>query len=120
MRPMLGHATVSGCRIGPPSFDPLLNAPEHPRTKGTNMRMISVTNSISLDGVMQAPMSADEDTRDGFTHGGWALGANNDPELAAEMAKGMAGTGAMLFGHRTYDHMFSFWPHQTDGNPYTE
>lgn len=84
------------------------------------MRRISVTNNISLDGVMQGPMSADEDTRDGFSLGGWALGGNTDPELGAEMSKGMAGTGAMLFGHRTYDHMFAFWPHQTDGNPFTE
>jgi len=84
------------------------------------MRKISVTNNISLDGVMQAPMSAEEDTRGGFTYGGWALGANRDPELGAEMGKGMAETGAMLFGHRTYEHMFAFWPHQTDGNPFTE
>ena len=84
------------------------------------MRKITVTNNISLDGVMQAPMSASEDTRGGFTMGGWALGANNDSELGAEMAKGMSGTGAMLFGHRTYDHMEAFWPHQTDGNPFTE
>ncbi|KRE21855.1 dihydrofolate reductase family protein [Agromyces sp. Soil535] len=84
------------------------------------MRTISVTNNISLDGVMQAPMSAEEDTRGGFTYGGWALGANRDPELGAEMGKGMAETGAMLFGHRTYEHMFAFWPHQTDGNPFTE
>jgi dihydrofolate reductase len=84
------------------------------------MGTITVTNNLSLDGVMQAPMSADEDTRDGFTLGGWALGANADPELGAEMAKGMAGTDAMLFGHRTYDHMQAFWPHQTDGNPFTE
>ncbi|MBT2517637.1 dihydrofolate reductase family protein [Streptomyces sp. ISL-90] len=83
------------------------------------MRRISVTNNVSLDGVMQAPMSADEDTRGGFPYGGWALGAASDPELGAEMAKGMAKTGAMLFGHRTYDHMFAFWPHQTDGNPFT-
>lgn len=84
------------------------------------MRRITVTNNVSLDGVMQAPMSADEDTRGGFTLGGWALGANADPELGAEMAKGMADTGGMLFGHRTYDHMEAFWPHQTDGNPFTE
>ncbi|KRC61038.1 hypothetical protein ASE14_08795 [Agromyces sp. Root81] len=84
------------------------------------MRRITVTNNISLDGVMQAPMSPDEDTRGGFTLGGWALGANADPELGAEMGKGMAQTGAMLFGHRTYDHMAAFWPHQTDGNPFTE
>ncbi|MBM7829375.1 dihydrofolate reductase [Agromyces cerinus] len=84
------------------------------------MRSITVTNNVSLDGVMQAPMSPDEDTRGGFTLGGWALGATADPELGAEMGKGMAKTGAMLFGHRTYDHMAAFWPHQTDGNPFTE
>ena len=84
------------------------------------MRRITVTNNVSLDGVMQAPMSPEEDTRGGFALGGWALGANADPELGAEMAKGMAKTGAMLFGHRTYDHMAAYWPHQTDGNPFTE
>lgn len=84
------------------------------------MRKITVTNNISLDGVMQGPMSAEEDTRGGFAFGGWALGANTDPELATEMSKGMARTGAMLFGRRTYDHMFAYWPHQTDGNPFTE
>ena len=31
------------------------------------MRRISVTESISLDGVMQAPGLPDEDTRGGFT-----------------------------------------------------
>ena len=84
------------------------------------MRRITVTNHLTLDGVMQAPMSADEDTRGGFPYGGWALGANADPELGAEMGKGMSQHGAMLFGHRTYDHMAAFWPHQTDGNPFTE
>ncbi|MET0975810.1 MAG: dihydrofolate reductase family protein [Leifsonia sp.] len=84
------------------------------------MRRISVTNNVSLDGVMQSPMSADEDTRGGFSLGGWALGGGGDPELAAEMATGMARSGGMLFGHRTYDHMEAFWPHQTDGNPFTE
>jgi hypothetical protein len=34
------------------------------------MRQITVFNSISLDGVMQAPARLDEDRRDGFTHGG--------------------------------------------------
>ena len=32
----------------------------------------------------------------------------------------MESGGAMLFGHRTYEHMAAFWPHQTDGNPFTE
>ena len=83
------------------------------------MRRITVNNNVSLDGVMQAPMSADEDTRGDFPYGGWAL-AGNDEALAAEMGVGMESGGALLFGHRTYRHMEAYWPHQTDGNPFTE
>ena len=83
------------------------------------MRRITVTENISLDGVMQAPMSPDEDRRGEFPFGGWAV-AGADDTLAAEMGVGMRSDGAMLFGHRTYRAMAAFWPHQTDGNPYTE
>lgn len=83
------------------------------------MRRITVNNNVSLDGVMQAPMSAAEDARGDFPYGGWAL-AGNDEALAAEMGVGMDSGGAMLFGRRTYDNMAAFWPHQTDGNPFTE
>ena len=34
-------------------------------------------------------------------------------------AQGMDGQGSLLFGRRTYEDFFSFWPHQTD-NPFTE
>ncbi|GAA1814888.1 dihydrofolate reductase family protein [Agromyces neolithicus] len=83
------------------------------------MRRITVNNNVSLDGVMQAPMSASEDPRGDFPYGGWAL-AGNDEALAAEMGVGEQSGGALLFGHRTYDNMAAFWPHQTDGNPFTE
>jgi hypothetical protein len=42
-----------------------------------------VTNSLTLDGVMQAPGRPDEDRRGGFEHGGWAL-PYMDPVMAAE------------------------------------
>ena len=38
------------------------------------MGRIVVFASVTLDGVMQAPGRPDEDTRDGFQHGGWAPG----------------------------------------------
>jgi dihydrofolate reductase len=78
---------------------------------------VVVVNSLTLDGVMQAPGRSDEDTRDGFEHGGWAQ-AYNDPVMAEKMGEGMAAGGPLLFGRRTYQDFASFWPHQKD-NPFT-
>lgn len=83
------------------------------------MAQIVVTNSLTLDGVMQAPGGSDEDPRDGFEHGGWAV-PYPDEVMGAEMAKGMARPGVMMFGRRTYESLYAYWPGQTDGNPYTE
>jgi dihydrofolate reductase len=77
-----------------------------------------VFNSLTLDGVMQAPGRPDEDTRGGFEHGGWAV-PYNDEIMGKVMAEGMADPGPLLLGRRTYEDFFSFWPHQT-GNPFTE
>ena len=74
---------------------------------------------VTLDGVMQAPARPDEDTRGGFTHGGWGV-PYNDEIMAREMAKGMAQGGSLLLGRRTYENFYSVWPSRTDGNPYTE
>jgi dihydrofolate reductase len=79
---------------------------------------VVVTNNVTLDGVMQAPARPDEDRRGGFEHGGWAL-PYNDSVMAAAMAEGMAKSGSLLLGRRTYEDFFSVWPHRTD-NPYTE
>jgi dihydrofolate reductase len=79
---------------------------------------VVVFTSLTLDGVMQAPGRPDEDPRGGFTHGGWAQ-PYNDPVMGAVAAEGMADTGPILLGRRTYQDFFSFWPHQTD-NPFTE
>ena len=83
------------------------------------MRKLTVINHMSLDGVMQAPASPDEDTRGGFSRGGWAQ-AGNDQVMADFMGVGRGGEpGALVLGRRTYMHFFGFWPHQPD-NPYTE
>jgi dihydrofolate reductase len=82
------------------------------------MGKIVVTNHLSLDGVMQAPASPDEDTRDGFARGGWAAN-DNDDVMGRVMAKGMSTPGSLLLGRRTYEHFFKVWPNRTD-NPFTE
>jgi len=83
------------------------------------MGKITVVNNISLDGVMQSPAAADEDTREGFTKGGWAI-PYQDPVIAKKMGEMMANsTGSLLFGRRTYEHLFSVWAKQTN-NPFSE
>jgi dihydrofolate reductase len=75
--------------------------------------------SMSLDGVIQAPGRPDEDTRDGFRHGGWAA-PYADQVLGELAAAGMANTGGLLFGRRTYEDFYGFWPNQPEPNPFTE
>jgi dihydrofolate reductase len=82
------------------------------------MRKVAVTEHLTLDGVMQAPGRPDEDTRGGFQHGGWAI-PNNDEVMARVMGEGMAKGGSLLFGRRTYEDFYGFWPHQKD-NPFTD
>ncbi len=78
-------------------------------------RVVAIEN-LTLDGVMQAPGRADEDTRDGFEHGGWAAPYE---AMGSLMGKRTGQTRGMLFGRRTYEDFAGFWPRQTD-NPYTE
>ena len=84
------------------------------------MGKVTVIEHVTLDGVMQAPGRANEDDRDGFEHGGWGH-ARADEVMGRKMGERMARArgGALLFGRRTYEDFFSFWPKQTD-NPYTE
>jgi dihydrofolate reductase len=68
--------------------------------------MLTVVNNVSLDGVMESPEE-------------WAA-PYMDEVLMGRAQAGMAQRGVMLFGRRTYEQMAAFWPHQTDGNPFTE
>jgi dihydrofolate reductase len=81
------------------------------------MRKIVVTNSLTLDGVMQAPGRPDEDRRGDFEHGGWAL-SYHDPVMMKAMGEGMAQGADLLFGRRTYEDFFAVWPGRKD-NPFT-
>ena len=83
------------------------------------MGKLIVNMSLTLDGVMQAPGRPDEDTRGGFAYGGWAL-PYFDPVMFSPPAEGIAKMPSMLFGRRTYEDFYNFWPNRTDGNPFTE
>jgi len=82
------------------------------------MRVVVIEN-VTLDGVMQSPARADEDPRDGFVRGGWAV-PYNDAVMGEQMGRRMAAGGAgLLLGRRTYEDFYAVWPNRTD-NPYTE
>ena len=83
------------------------------------MSKIVVFNSVTLDGVMQAPARPDEDVRGDFPYGGWAT-PYPDPEMGRAAGESMATAGGLLFGRRTYEDLYSVWPNRTDDNPYTE
>jgi dihydrofolate reductase len=82
------------------------------------MRTVTVTMWVTLDGVVQGLGRPDEDTRGGFTHGGW--GPQYDDEvMGGEMATAMARPGDMLLGRRTWQDFITAWGRRTDGNPFT-
>jgi len=75
---------------------------------------VVVCTNLSLDGVMQSPARPDEDTRNGFQHGGWAA-------LYAAMAHVghvFASTDALLLGRRTYEDFYNVWPKRPE-SPFT-
>jgi dihydrofolate reductase len=83
------------------------------------MRRIVVVDHVTLDGVMQSPSGPDEDPSNDFTRGGWAA-PGVDEVLIGKMGEHMGTSDTLLLGRRTYVQFAGFWPHQTDGNPYTE
>src|SRR5438445_103220 len=71
---------------------------------------LTVTESLSLDGVMQGLGGPDEDRRGGFERGGWALPLfNNDKEAATFLGEVFQRADAFLFGRRTYEIFAGSW-----------
>jgi dihydrofolate reductase len=81
------------------------------------MRIV-VINHITLDGVMQSPGRPDEDTRGGFSHGGWAK-PGNDPAMFQAIGERMGRPdGGLLLGRRSYEDMLTSWNAQ--GGPFKD
>lgn len=83
------------------------------------MGKIVVIEHLTLDGVMQGPGRPDEDTRDGFKYGGWAM-AGNDPTMMEVQEARMGKSWSLLLGRITYEDFARFWPNQPEPNPFTD
>src|SRR4051795_5691731 len=72
------------------------------------MRLTTMTQ-VTVDGVVQGNGGAsDEDRRNGFVRGGWALGAGDGDTMALINATYQRAE-AFLFGRRTYELFAGYW-----------
>jgi dihydrofolate reductase len=65
------------------------------------MRKLIVSEFLTLDGVMQAPGGAEEDTEGGFRHGAWTMPFWHD-DIGATFGAMMQEVDAFLLGRKTY------------------
>ena len=81
------------------------------------MRKLIVSEFLSLDGVMQAPGGADEDTEGGFRYGGWTMSYWHD-DIGNAFGAFMQDVDAFLLGRKTYViHANAFEP-MKPGDPF--
>jgi dihydrofolate reductase len=72
------------------------------------MKLMTMTQ-VTVDGVTQGNGGAsDEDRRNGFERGGWALGAGDD-ETMTLINQTYQRADAFLFGRRTYELFAGYW-----------
>jgi dihydrofolate reductase len=82
------------------------------------MRIV-VSEFISLDGVVQAPGGAEEDTDGGFRHGGWSMPFFDVDVMGSAIGEASQRTDALLYGRRTWQVMAGAWPERA-GDPFAD
>ena len=82
------------------------------------MRIV-ISEFMSLDGVVQAPGGAEEDTDGGFTNGGWSMPYFDPEAMGTAIDEVMQATEALLFGRRTWQVMAGAWPDRA-GDPFAD
>jgi dihydrofolate reductase len=81
------------------------------------MRKIIVAEFITLDGVIQAPGGANEDTEGGFVHGGWTQPYWHD-DIGLHFFQAMSQADTLLLGRKTWQiHGGAFDP-MPAGDPF--
>ena len=77
------------------------------------MDKVIVQEWMTLDGVVQAPGAADEDTTGGFKYGGWHLRYFDDISQKW-VVEDLAAAGGFLLGRRTYEGFAAHWPNASE------
>jgi dihydrofolate reductase len=80
---------------------------------------IILSDFMSLDGVVQAPGGAEEDTDGGFAHGGWSMPYFDVEKMGPAIDELLGQTDGLLFGRRTWRVMADAWPGRA-GDPFAD
>ena len=73
------------------------------------MRKLRIIQHATLDGVIQAPGSLEEDSDGGFRHGGW-IAPHGDPLVKETILEAHGAAFDLILGRRTYDIWSGYWP----------
>ena len=81
------------------------------------MRKLTLTQFVTLDGVVQSPGGPDEDPSSGFAKGGWLPPFADDPLFGEVMGARFDKAGGFVLGRRTYEIFAAWWPNVGDEDP---
>src|SRR5215207_11042544 len=89
---------------------------DQPDEKEPATMKLTTQTQVTVDGVMQGNGGAtDEDRRNGFERGGWAMGAG-DRDTMAFITETYQRADAFLFGRRTYELFAPYWGTKEPGS----
>jgi dihydrofolate reductase len=91
------------------SADPANDRTAEIYRREAEMRKLIANEFMTLDGVVQAPSYADEDTTGGFQHGGWHSRYFDDLSMSW-MVENISRAGGYLLGRGTYEMFAAHWP----------
>jgi dihydrofolate reductase len=78
------------------------------------MRILTLTQFMTLDGVVQSPGGPDEDPSGGFAKGGWLAPFADNPLFGEVMENRLVKAGGFVLGRKTYEIFAAFWPNIGD------
>jgi dihydrofolate reductase len=81
------------------------------------MKKITVAEFVSLDGVMQAPGGAEEDTDGGFAYGGWT-GPYWHDDIGATILQELQQADTFLLGRKTWQTHAEAFEHAPADDPF--
>jgi dihydrofolate reductase len=77
---------------------------------------LAVVSFVSIDGVVQSPLSQDEDEDGGFARGGWVV-PYSDEVVDGFMRDSTVGAAGLVLGRRSYEILRSAWAGADEAEP---